>query len=108
MVFAKNVRATQRIARQFEYRSVTKTYWAIVEGTPESASGEWIDYMRKIPGEAKSEIVDADHDEGKLAVLKYRTLMDFGGQVIAGDSFGNRPNPSNSIAMCVPEFAYRG
>ena len=78
MVFAKNVRATQRIARQFEYRSVTKTYWAIVEGTPESASGEWIDYMRKIPGEAKSEIVDADHDEGKLAVLKYRTLTDFG------------------------------
>ena len=75
MVFCKNVRATRRICEQFEYRSVTKKYWAIVDGTPKEESGEWVDYMRKVPGEARSEIVDEDHPDGQLAVLKYSLLQ---------------------------------
>src|SRR3954468_9790405 len=32
IVFARHVRAAQRLSRQFEDRTVTKVYWAIVEG----------------------------------------------------------------------------
>lgn len=75
MVFAKNVRATRRLCEQFEYRSVVKKYWAIVEGQPSAESGEWADYMRKIPGQAKSEIVAEDHPDAQLAILKYKCLQ---------------------------------
>ena len=70
----KNVRAAQRISKQIEERTVTKTYWAVVAGVVEPAEGIWEDSMRKVPDEARSEIVAADHADAKLAKLKYRTM----------------------------------
>src|SRR5687767_2396364 len=32
IVFAKNLKAAQRISKQFESRRVEKSYWALVEG----------------------------------------------------------------------------
>ena len=32
IVFARHVRAAQRLSSQFENRTVTKVYWAVVEG----------------------------------------------------------------------------
>ena len=40
--------------------------------TPDT--GIWEDYLRKIPGEARVEVVPPGHPEGRLAVLHYRTL----------------------------------
>jgi 23S rRNA pseudouridine1911/1915/1917 synthase len=80
MVFALHSRATRRLSEQFEARTVRKTYWAITEGIVEPASGRWSDAIRKIPGEARSEIVDAEHPEGRTAVLNFTTL----GQTSAG------------------------
>jgi 23S rRNA pseudouridine1911/1915/1917 synthase len=45
-----------------------------VAGEPESPAGEWRDFVRKIPGEARGEIVPADHPDAREAVLRYRTL----------------------------------
>ncbi len=70
----KNVRAAQRISRQIEDRAVTKTYWAVVAGQVESSTGQWEDTMRKVPGEARSELVADDHPQAKLARLKYRRI----------------------------------
>ncbi|MEC9092848.1 MAG: RNA pseudouridine synthase [Planctomycetota bacterium] len=77
MVFAKHVRATRGLSEQFEYRAVQKKYWAITEGRPPEPSGEWMDYMRKIPGKAQSEIVDEQHPHARLAILKYRCIQEF-------------------------------
>ena len=74
MVLAKNVRAARRISEQFQERTVTKIYWAVVEGVPDAAQGQWIDFMRKIPDEAKSEIVPANHPDAKKAILNFRVL----------------------------------
>ena len=74
MVFAKHVRAARRISEQFEGRTVEKTYWAIVEGNVEQDSGTWTDYVRKVSGEARSEVVAEDHDEGKVAILHFHVL----------------------------------
>ena len=70
----KNVRAAQRISAQIREHQVTKTYWAIVSGTPPQSSGQWIDHMRKIPDQARSEIVAANHPAAKEAVLDFRVL----------------------------------
>ena len=70
----KNVRAAQRISKQLEERTVTKTYWAVVEGTPTQSEGRMEHWMRKIPDQAKSEIVDASHPDAKRAILDFRVL----------------------------------
>ncbi len=75
IVLAKNVRAANRISRQFQMRTVTKKYWAVVEGTVPDAEGQWTDTIRKIPDQAKSEIVESDHPDGKQAILDFRRLQ---------------------------------
>ena len=72
MVFARHVRAAQRIAAQFEKRSVVKKYWAIVDGNVEADEGTWIDFMRKIPDRPQSEVVDENVAGAQRAVLNYK------------------------------------
>jgi RluA family pseudouridine synthase len=74
MVFAKHARAARRISEQFESRTVQKKYWAVVEGVVRPEQGTWTDFIRKIPDEARAEIVDRAHPEGRIAVLHYRIL----------------------------------
>jgi len=71
IVVTKNVRAANRISQQFRDRTVTKTYWAVLEGRLDQPSGTWRDTMRKIPDEPKSEIVPPDHPKAQNAVLRY-------------------------------------
>jgi 23S rRNA-/tRNA-specific pseudouridylate synthase len=74
IVFAKTIKAARKISKQFERRRVRKIYWAAVEGIVEPPEGTWTDTLRKVPGEAKVEVVAADHPEGQHAVLHYRTV----------------------------------
>jgi 23S rRNA pseudouridine1911/1915/1917 synthase len=74
MVFARHPRATRRLADQFEARTVEKVYWALVAGVVEPGEGTWEDYLRKIPDRPEAEVVDAQHPEGRIAVLHYRTM----------------------------------
>ena len=74
MVFATRRRAAQKLARQFENRTVQKRYWAWVAGQPDPPEGTWRDFLRKVYGKPQAEVVAPDHPEAKLAVLHYRTL----------------------------------
>lgn len=74
IVFARHVRAAQRLATQFENRTVRKVYWAIVEGRIEPDEGTWTDQLHKRHGMAQSIVVSADDPRGKLAILHYRVL----------------------------------
>jgi RluA family pseudouridine synthase len=74
MVFARHPRATRRLADQFEARTVEKTYWACVEGDVRPDAGIWRDFVRKVPGEPRAEIVAEDDPDGRAAVLRYRVL----------------------------------
>ena len=78
LIFVRNVRAARRLSAQFEKRTVLKTYWAIVEGNVAPSSGTWTDFMRKIPGEARSEIVAPDHPDAQFAALSYSVLKQTG------------------------------
>jgi 23S rRNA-/tRNA-specific pseudouridylate synthase len=72
IVFARHVRAAQRLATQFENRTVTKVYWAVVEGNVEPDEGTWTDHLHKRHGMAQSIVVPADDPRGKIAIMHYR------------------------------------
>jgi RluA family pseudouridine synthase len=74
MLFAKTRRAIRKLGAQFERRRVKKTYWACVQGRVSPETGDWSDFLRKVPGVARAEIVGPDHPQGRLAVLHYRVL----------------------------------
>ncbi len=74
LVLGKTRRAARKLSRQFENRTVTKVYWACVEGAVGPPEGTWRDCVRKIPNEARAEVIEADHPEAQLAVLSYRVL----------------------------------
>jgi 23S rRNA-/tRNA-specific pseudouridylate synthase len=65
---------TRRLAELFQRREVSKYYWAVVEGVVPDDAGSWSDFMRKIPDEARSEIVPAEHPDAQVAILNYRVL----------------------------------
>jgi 23S rRNA pseudouridine1911/1915/1917 synthase len=75
IVFAKTLKAAQRISKQFENRRVEKTYWALVEGNIEPAEGTWTDYLTKIEGEPRTVVVQQSDPAGRIAVLHYRILQ---------------------------------
>ena len=74
VVFGRHIRATQRLSKQFERRTVRKHYWAVVEGNVNPRYGVWQDTLRKIPGRAFVEVVPNDHPTGKRAMLRYRVV----------------------------------
>lgn len=74
ILFALVSKVAHRLCLQFERRFIGKTYWACVAGTPAAESGTWTDHLRKLPGQARGEVVPPDHSEARHAVLHYRTL----------------------------------
>ena len=74
IVFTRHARAAQRISTQFENRTVSKSYWAFVEGQVTPDEGTWCDHLHKRHGMAQAEVVDAGHPAAKHAVLHYRVL----------------------------------
>lgn len=73
LVFARHTRACRRLAEQFAGRTVQKVYWACVGGRVEPPQGSWHDWVRKVPGEARAELVGEADPEGRVAKLHYRT-----------------------------------
>jgi 23S rRNA pseudouridine1911/1915/1917 synthase len=74
MIFCKDLRSTRKLGAQFEKRKVHKVYWACVEHQVPAETGDWEDFLRKVPGEARAEVVPPNHPEGRRAVLHYRVL----------------------------------
>lgn len=72
VLLAKTRRAARLLSRQFERRQVRKIYWACVEGHVEPIESTWIDFMRKIPDQPRSEFVAPAAEGVQRAVLKYR------------------------------------
>jgi 23S rRNA pseudouridine1911/1915/1917 synthase len=74
IVFARHVRAAQRLSTQFENRTVSKVYWAVVEGDVAHDEGTWTDYLHKRHGMPQSIVVEEGDPRGKMAVMRYRVL----------------------------------
>jgi 23S rRNA pseudouridine1911/1915/1917 synthase len=80
VVFARNTKAAQRLAEQFQNRQVRKLYWAIVEssvrGELPPPEGVWEDYLLKVKEEARTERVAPGAVGARHAVLHFRRLRE--------------------------------
>ncbi len=97
VVFARHVRAAQRLSQQFEGRLIGKKYWTIVQnqgdfpsdfgldsggtanqrgGEPafSGLSGEWEDFIRKIPDEPVGEVCSPQKTEARWALLHFEVI----------------------------------
>lgn len=74
VLFARNTKAAQRLAEQFQKRQVTKIYWALLEGRVEPPEGTWDDWLLKHADEARAERVAEDTPGARRARLRYRRL----------------------------------
>ena len=72
ILFARNSKAADRLAEQFRERTISKTYWAVVQSGPTEAEGLLVDWMAKVPDQAAAEVVDPTHPLAREARLKYR------------------------------------
>ena len=77
IIFAKDIRTTRKLGEQFEKRRVHKVYWACVEGQVTPETGRWEDFLYKVAGEPRAEVVGVGHPEGRHAALQYRVLKSF-------------------------------
>src|SRR5262245_55910582 len=74
VVFARNSKAAARLAAQYPSRQVQKVYWAIVDRAPDPPEGELVDWLQKIPDQARVEPVAPDVPGAREARLRYCTL----------------------------------
>lgn len=79
ILFTRNSKAAARMAEQFHERQVRKVYWAILEKEPEESSGVLEHLLRKVPEQARVEVVGGDaseevRGEAKPARLRYSTI----------------------------------
>jgi 23S rRNA pseudouridine1911/1915/1917 synthase len=47
VLLARTSKAASRLSEQFRSGRIAKLYWAIVEGGPEDAEGQWVDFLEK-------------------------------------------------------------
>ncbi len=103
LVFARNTKAAQRLAEQFQNHTAEKVYWAAVQGTVEPAEGEWEDWLLKLLEAARTERVEPQAEGAKRAMLRYRVLRSFPG----GSLLEIRPQTGRSHQIRV-QAATRG
>ena len=86
VLMAATPRAARKLSRQFEGREIAKTYIAVVETgaaaketLPGADAVEWRDLLRKISGQARSEIVDSQALAAREAIT-YASWIDCAGR----------------------------
>jgi 23S rRNA pseudouridine1911/1915/1917 synthase len=74
LVLARTSKAARRLAEQFRSNRVEKTYWAVVQGHPEPAASEFIDWIVKDDRRQRMIVTRQSHPQAREARLAYRTL----------------------------------
>lgn len=74
VIFAKTSKALERLNKQFQLKETRKTYWAIVEKTPEKKSGTLNDFLKKNEQQNKSYVVGENTKDAKKAILHYQVI----------------------------------
>lgn len=76
LIFARHVRAAQRIAAQFEAHTVRKLYVALVEGASNLSGdvGEWVDRIRKVTDEPRAELAPEADPRAREARMQFSVL----------------------------------
>ena len=74
LMFSKTSKSLERLSKMFREKEIQKTYWAIVEKSPELPENNLVDYLAKKADQNKSYVVNEKHPGSKKASLTYRVL----------------------------------
>jgi 23S rRNA pseudouridine1911/1915/1917 synthase len=74
VLVARTSKAAARLSELFKRRDVEKTYWALVEGRVEPASGTLVHHLRKDERHRKMHVATAAATDSQRAELSYRLL----------------------------------
>ena len=75
LVLARTSKAAGRLAEQFRSGRVEKTYWAVVQGHPQPANGECVDWIMKDELRHRMIVTQPSHRLARQARLTYRTRV---------------------------------
>lgn len=74
ILFARTSKGLERMNKQFRDKETAKTYWAILENKPPSASGTLRNHLKKNEKQNKSYVTSKETKGAKEAILHYRLL----------------------------------
>lgn len=77
VVLARTSKAAARLSEQFREADVVKTYWAVVEGSPQQSSGTLVNWLVKDERQRKMVVTSlsgASSSRGREARLRFRQL----------------------------------
>ncbi len=74
VLLARTSKAAGRLSAQFRSGQVAKIYWAIVEGRPPAAEGEWVDFLEKDRRLNRVHRIDDPGGDEQVARVSYRVL----------------------------------
>ncbi|WP_165244292.1 RluA family pseudouridine synthase [Paludisphaera soli] len=101
VLLARTSKAAGRLSDQFRTGDVSKLYWAIVEGRPGEAEGEWVDHLEKDHATNRVRVTEAG--VGKFARVAYEVLAEGAGM----SKLALRPSTGRSHQLRV-QLAERG
>jgi 23S rRNA pseudouridine1911/1915/1917 synthase len=74
VLLARTSKAASRLSAQFRGGTISKVYWAIVEGHAREQEGEWVDLLEKDAQRNRSGAVLKDSESSKEARVAFRVL----------------------------------
>ena len=74
VLLAKTSKAAGRLSAQFRAGTISKVYWAIVEGDAREQEGEWVDLLEKDTRQNRSGVVLEESSSSKEARVAFRVL----------------------------------
>lgn len=74
LLLARTSKAASRLAEQFRSGTISKTYWAIVEGEPKPPEGQWEDILEKDRRINRVRLLDEPTPDGQVARVHYRVV----------------------------------
>jgi len=78
VLLARTSKAAGRLSAQFRAGTISKLYWAIVEGRPPEVEGEWIDVLEKESERNRVVVVPRESAAGREARVAFRVVETWG------------------------------
>lgn len=74
VIFAKTSKALERLNKMLRDKTIKKTYWAVVKGTPKKKSETLVNFLKKNPKNNKSFAYQKEVNGSKKSILHYNVL----------------------------------
>ncbi|MDY0780746.1 RluA family pseudouridine synthase [Tenacibaculum sp. IB213877] len=74
VIYARTSKALERLNKMLRDKTIQKTYWAVVKGTPSKTSETLLNYLKKNPKNNKSTAYNKEIDGSKKSILHYKLL----------------------------------